>query len=85
MARIKWGSDVGDILVAIDDAMFDIEEALEDMKGIGELVDVCGALEDSKRELEQLKEKYESYMTGEYQAVRAEQLREWQRERMWGR
>lgn len=79
MAKVAWGSDVGDILVSIENAMSSIDDALQEMKGLGELMDVYGALEDSMSELAALKDKYESYMSGEYQAQLAELTREYNR------
>lgn len=77
--KISWGNDVGDILAAIDNAQSAITDALEEIRGLGELMDVYGALEDSMKELDEQKCKYEDYMTGEYQAQIAEQNREYYR------
>lgn len=77
--KITWNNDPADVLVAIDNAQSAITDALDEIRGIGELMDVFGALEDNMRELERLKDQQESYMTGEYQAQIAEQNREYYR------
>ena len=77
--KITWGNDVGDILTAIENAQSAIYDALEELRGIGELMDVFGALENDMKELERLKDQQESYMSGEYQAQIAEQAREYYR------
>lgn len=77
--KITWNNDPADVLVAIDNAQSAITDALDELRGIGELMDVFGALEDNMRELERLKDQQESYMSGEYQAQIAEQYREYYR------
>lgn len=77
--KITWNNDPADVLVAIENAQSAITDALEEIKGLGELMDVYGDLEDSMKVLEVLKDKHESYMTGEYQAQLAEMNREYYR------
>ena len=77
--KVFWNNDVGDILTAIDTAMSDLDDALDELKGLGELLDVYHALQDSMSELEKLKDQYESYMSGEYQQQLADMAREYYR------
>lgn len=80
--KITWGNDVGDILTAIENAQSAITDALDELRGIGELMDVFGMIEDAQDELEKLKDKNESYMSGEYQQQLAEMTRDYYREVM---
>ena len=77
--KITWNNDPGDVLTAIENAQSAITDALDELRGIGELMDVFGMIEDAQDELEKLKDKQESYMTGEYQAQIAEMTREYYR------
>lgn len=77
--KIRYGNDVGDILIAIDNAISAIEEAQEEMRGLGELEDDFSVLCDVVDALTDKKDRYEGYMTGEYQAQLAEAARDYYR------
>lgn len=77
--KITWAGDVGDVLVAIENAMCAIQDALDEMRGIGELYDVYGMCEDAHDELERLKDKAESQMSGEYRQQLEDMRREYER------
>ena len=78
--RIRYGNDVGDILIAIENAISAIEDAQEELRGMGEVQDDFEALCDVVDELTDKKAKYEDCMSGEYQAQLAEMAREYYRE-----
>lgn len=80
--KIRYGNDVGDILTAIDNAISAIEEAQEELRGLGEVQDDFNALCDVVDELTIKKDEYEGYMSGEYQAQLAEIARDYYREVM---
>lgn len=80
--KIRYGNDVGDILIAIDNAISAIEDAQEELRGMGEVQDDFEALCDVVDELTEKKAKYEDYMSGEYQAQIAEMARDYYREVM---
>lgn len=80
--KIRYGNDVGDVLVAIDNAISAIEDAQEELRGMGEVEDDFNALCDVVDELTEKKATYEDYMSGEYQAQIAEMAREYYREVM---
>lgn len=77
--KITWNNDPADVLIAIENAQSAITDALDEIRGLGELMDVFGMIEDARDELEHLKDKQESYMTGEYQAQQNEIMREYYR------
>lgn len=77
--KITWRNDVGDVLTAIENAQSAITDALDEMRGLGELLDVYCMIDDARAELEKLKDEQESIMTGEYQAEIAELAREYYR------
>ena len=78
--NIKYGNDVGDILIAIEDAISAIEDAQEEMRGLGELEDDFSMLCNVVDALTDKKDRYEGYMSGEYQQQLAETTREYYRE-----
>lgn len=80
--KIRYGNDVGDVLIAIDNAISAIEDAQEELRGMGEVEDDFNALCDVVDELTEKKAKYEGYMSGEYQEQLAEMAREYYREVM---
>lgn len=77
--KIRYGNDVGDILIAIDNAISAIEDAQDEMRGLGELEDDFSVLCDVVDALTFKKDKFEGYMTGEYQAQLAEATRDYYR------
>ena len=77
--KFRYGNDVGDVLIAIENAIAAIEDAQEEMRGLGETEDEFRALCDVVDALTAKKDKYESYMSGEYQAQFAEMAREYWR------
>lgn len=77
--KIRYGNDVGDILIAIENAISAIEDAQEELRGLGEVQDDFEALNDVKDELTEKKAKYEDYMSGEYQQQLADMAREYYR------
>ena len=77
--KITWGNDVGDVLTAIENAQSAIFDALEEIRGLGELLDVYCMIDDARAELEKLKDEQENIMSDEYQAERAELAREYYR------
>lgn len=82
MARkINWtyNHDESDQLIAVENAMSYITDAMDEMEGIGELFDHYNALKDALAELETKMDELQGYMAGEYQAMIAEQTREYYR------
>lgn len=77
--KIRYGNDVGDILIAIENAISAIEDAQEELRGMGEVQDDFEALCDVVDELTDKKSKYEDYMSGEYQQQLADTAREYYR------
>lgn len=77
--KIRYGNDVGDILVAIENAISAIEDAQEELRGMGEVQDDFEALCNVVDELTEKKAKYEDYMSGEYQQQLADMAREYYR------
>lgn len=77
--KITWGNDIGDILVSIDNAESAIMDALDEIRGLGELLDVYCMIDDARAELEKLKDKHENYMSCEYQQELAAMNREYYR------
>jgi len=77
--RILFGNDIGDILTAIENALMLVEEAQEEMAGLGEIMEEFDMLGNVVDELTAKKDKFESYMSGEYQQERAELTREYYR------
>lgn len=80
--KIRYGNDVGDVLIAIDNAISAIEDAQEELRGMGEVEDEFNALCDVVDELTATKAKFEDYMSGEYQAQLEEMARDYYREVM---
>jgi hypothetical protein len=79
--KVNWtyNHDESDQLIAVENAMSYITDAMDEMEGIGELFDHYNALKDALDELETKKDELENYMTGEYQAMIAEQTRDYYR------
>lgn len=77
--KIRYGNDVGDILIAIENAISAIEDAQDEMRGMGELEDDFSVLCDVVDALTVKKDKFEGYMTGEYQTQLAEVARDYYR------
>jgi DNA repair ATPase RecN len=77
--KLKYGMDVGDQLIAVENAISSIQSAMEELQGIGELSDLFEALDNDLNEAEQRKDELESYMSGEYQAQIDELTREYYR------
>lgn len=77
--KLRYGTDVADRLIAVENAMSSITEAMEELKGIGEFSALFDALATDLSEMEREKDELESYMSGEYQAQRAEMARDYYR------
>ena len=77
--KIVWGTDVGDILTAIENAQSAITDALDELRGIGELMDVFGMIEDAQDELDKLKDKNETELAIREQAHKMDLAREYYR------
>ena len=75
--KIVWGTDVGDILTAIENAQSAITDALDELRGIGELMDVFGMIKDAEDELEVLKDKHETELAIREQAHKTDLAREY--------
>lgn len=73
---ITQHSDNGDLHEALDEAMFHIREAMEEVKGYGELVDMFSTLSDIHDEMYAMYEECETNLRVEY----AEMVREMERD-----
>ena len=74
-------SDVGDLLISIDNAQSYIHDAMDELHGLQELeeyFDTLGAVADA---LDVEKSTFEDYMSGEYQAEQDEIMRDYYRDR----
>lgn len=77
--KLTYGMDVGDRLIAIENAMSSIESAMEELQGIGELSDLFDALDNDLREAESRKDDLEHEMSIQYQAQQMDLAREYYR------
>lgn len=78
-AKLRYNNDVGDLILAIEGAMFSLEMAMDEIKGLGELDDLFNGMNGDLQQMEARKDQLESYMSGEYQAQAAEMAREYYR------
>lgn len=74
-------SDVGDILIAIDNARSCIHDAMDELRGLQELEEYYDTLNAVYDALEVEKSTFEDYMSGEYRAMQDELTREYYRDR----
>lgn len=74
-------SDVGDLLISIENAQSYIHDAMDELRGLQELeeyFDTLGAVADA---LTVEKTTFEDYMSGEYQTEQDEIMRDYYRDR----
>lgn len=71
------------LLTAVDEAMWHVKEAMDELRGLGEYKEWFDALEDMYGGMETEKLRLDDYFTGEYQQMIADLTREWERERLW--
>lgn len=74
-------SDVGDLLISIENAQSYIHDAMDELRGLQELeeyFDTLGAVSDA---LTVKKATFDDYMSGEYQAEQDEIMRDYYRDR----
>jgi hypothetical protein len=71
--------DVGDQLIAVENAISSIESAMEELQGIGELSDLFDVLDNDLHEAESRKDDLEHEMSIQYQAQQMELAREYYR------
>lgn len=74
-------SDVGDVLISIENARSYIHDAMDELRGLHELEEYFDALSAVENALEVEKSTFEDYMSGEYQAEQDEIMREYYRDR----
>jgi hypothetical protein len=77
--KLEYGMDVGDRLIAVENAISAIEDAMEELQGIGELSDIYDALGCDLTEALTRKDALEHEMSVEYQAQQMELAREYYR------
>lgn len=77
--KLTWNNSPDELITALDNAISSIEDALEEIRGYGELFDLFAALDNDRQEMEREKDRVESYASGEYQAELAEMAREYYR------
>ena len=77
--NVQYGNDVGDLLTAVENAISYASDAMDELNGLGELKDLHDMLQDYIDEAEKMRDRLESYMSGEYQAQITEMTREYYR------
>ena len=77
--NVHYGNDVGDLLTAVENAISYASDAMDELNGLGELKDLHDMLQDYIDEAEKMKDRLESYISGEYQAQQNEIMREYYR------
>ena len=77
--KLKYGMDVGDQLIAVENAISAIEDAMEELRGIGELSDIYDALGCDLTEALTRKDALEHEMSVEYQAQQMDLARDYYR------
>ena len=78
--KLTFDTDASDVLTAIENAISYIEEAQEEMRGLGELEDEFDILCDAVDELTRKREKYEIRVASEYQEMVDELTRDYYKE-----
>lgn len=77
-AKLEYGTTCADDqLIAVENAISSITEAMDEIRGIGELDDLFTTLNYGLEDAEKKKDELESFLSGEYQAQIAEQRREY--------
>lgn len=74
-------SDVGDVLISIENARSYIHDAMDELRGLQELEEYFDTLSAVDDALEVKKSTFEDYMSGEYQAEQDEIMRDYYRDR----
>ena len=77
--KLKYGMDMGDQLLALEEAMSSIESAMEELNGIGELSDIFDALNNDLREMEYRKDHIEHEISIQVQAEQMDMARDYYR------
>lgn len=77
--KLRYGMDMGDQLLALEEAMSSIESAMEELNGIGELSDIFDALNNDLREMEYRKDHIEHEISIQCQAEQMDMAREYYR------
>lgn len=80
---LSYDNPASERLIAVENAMSCINDAMDELRGFGEFEDWFNALDDLYDELEAEQDKLESYATGEYQAEMDELRREYERDLLW--
>lgn len=77
--KLRYGMDMGDQLLALEEAMSSIESAMEELNGIGELSDIFDALNNDLREMEYRKDHIEHEISIQVQAEQMDMARDYYR------
>lgn len=80
---LSYDNPASERLIAVENAIMCINDAMDELRGFGEFEDWFNALDDLYDELEAEQDKLESYATGEYQAEMDELRREYERDLLW--
>ena len=82
-AGLTYDHSNDDKLTAVNEAIWHINEAMDELRGMGEYEDWFGQLSDMYDAMEAEQDDLESYQSGEYQAMIAEQRRDYERDLLW--
>lgn len=79
-AKLEFGTVCADDqLIAVENAISSITEAMDEIRGIGELDELFVTMNNALEDCEKKKDELESFLSGEYQAQIAEMTREYYR------
>jgi hypothetical protein len=79
-AKLEFGTVCADDqLIAVENAISSIMDAMDEIRGIGELDELFVTMNYALEDCEKKKDELESYLSGEYQAQIAEMTREYYR------
>ena len=77
--KLRYGMDMGDQLLALEEAMSSVKSAMEELNGIGELSDIFDALNNDLREMEYRKDHIEHEISIQVQAEQMDMGRDYYR------
>lgn len=81
--RVTFGSSNDDLLTAVSEAIWHVNEAMDELRGHGEYEEWFNTLDDLYSEMEEEQDMRENYATGEYEQEMADLRRDYERDLLW--
>lgn len=81
--NVTYNNDNDSLLTAVQEAIYHVNEAMDELRGFGEYEEWFNTLDDLYDEMEKEQDERECQASADYQAEIADLNRDYERERLW--